>query len=111
MEDEKRHDQRLDVLWRGEVVTEDGDRYPCAVRDISEAGAHISCDAELAEGSQVMLVIDALGDFAGQITWQKTGEQGLWLLAGPDLALKKFAEAAGSEISKRPQAVGDPLVS
>lgn len=104
MTSEKRHDERLDVLWQGFITTEDGTKYPCKVRDIAEGGALISCDTQgLSLNGDILLTIDQLGEFAGRVQWQGSEKFGLWLLAGDDLALKKFAEKAGSALSSAPE--------
>lgn len=100
---EKRGDDRLPVLWKGQLMTADNDSFPCEVRDISLAGALISCEHEFGDDQQLILKIPELGDFAGVIRWRGSKQLGLFLLAGPDLMLKKFAEAAGAEISVKPE--------
>ncbi len=102
---DKRRDDRLDVLWHGYIETEDGTRHACKVRDISEGGVLITCEASLDPESDVFLVIDDLGDFAARIQWSGGRGYGLMLLVGDDIALKKFAEPAGADVSKHPEHV------
>ncbi|PCI63457.1 MAG: hypothetical protein COB37_05000 [Kordiimonadales bacterium] len=108
--DDKRQDDRLPVLWRGTLTTDDDREYPCEVRDISLAGTLVSCEAELQLGERLLLEIKELGEFAAEVKWQGSAQLGLLILAGPDLVLKKFAETAGSGISETPRSDGaDPL--
>lgn len=106
-ETDKRRDDRLPVLWRGTLTTEDDREFPCEIRDISLAGTLITCDADVEMGEHLMLSIDNLGDFASVVKWQGSRGLGLMILAGPDLALKKFAEGAGNDISESPKDPGD----
>lgn len=100
---EKRGDDRLPVIWEGKLTTADNQSFPCEIRDVSLAGALISCDQEFGDDQQLILEIDKLGDFAGVVRWRGSKQLGLFLLAGPDLMLKKFAEAAGAAVSRMPQ--------
>ena len=107
MTDERRTDDRLPVLWRGTLIDENDKAYPCEIRDISHAGALATCQRTFEIGTDLLLDIDGLNDFAGRVKWQGTGALGLMLLAGDDLALKRFAERAGDEISKHPEPADD----
>lgn len=108
----KRHDDRLPVLWHGLLTTDDDREFPCQVRDVSLAGTLISCDAPLKLGERLLLEIDGLGEFAAEVKWQGSEQLGLMILAGPDLALKKFAETSGADVSEKPLPVADdPLAS
>ena len=102
-EDEKRGDDRLPVIWDGQLTTEDDQSFMCQVRDISHAGALISTDAPVKIGDELVLEVPELGHFAGKIRWSGDRSLGLALMAGPDLALKKFAEKAGASISTNPE--------
>ncbi|MFC3052260.1 PilZ domain-containing protein [Kordiimonas pumila] len=107
----KRQDDRLPVLWRGTLTTENDQAYSCEVRDISLAGTLISCEAPLELGDRILLEIDGLGEFAAEIKWQGSKQLGLMILAGPDLVLKKFAENSGSRVSEKPTGTSDdPLL-
>ncbi len=107
---EKRRDDRLPVLWRGTLTDENDNAFACEVRDISHAGTLISCDTDLELGTELILTIDSLGEFACKVKWQGSKQHGLAILAGPDLALKKFAETSGSELSTEPTPpTEDPL--
>ena len=107
---EKRNDSRLPVLWEGSVETENGDTYPCAVRDISQAGALITVAGDFEDEEDLLLTIPGLGEFAGRVKWRGTSDVGLLLIAGPDLELKRYAEASGADLSTTPVDVGhDPI--
>ncbi len=105
--DERRNDDRLPVIWKGELVDNDDNSYPCEVRDISWAGTLITCEHDFAMGTELLLLITEIGEFAGKVKWAGSGQLGLYLMAGSDLELKKFAEAAGCEISEKPMAPED----
>lgn len=112
MQTNKRGDDRLPVLWTGKLTTEDDRSFDCKVRDISLAGTLISTNAAFAMGERLLLEIDELGEFAVEVKWAGTEQIGLLILAGPDLALKKFAEGSGGDTSTKPvMASGDPLAS
>ena len=102
-EQERRSDDRLPVLWKGTLEAANGETFPCELRDVSLAGALISCAKEFDDSEQLVLTIDGIGDFAGTVRWRGSDTLGLLLLAGPDLMLKKFAEKAGAEVSTEPQ--------
>ncbi len=110
MDNNKRGDNRLPVLWTGKLTTEDDQVFDCKVRDISLAGTLISTDAVIGMGERLLLEIEELGEFAVEVKWSGSEQLGLLILAGPDLELKKFAEGAGAATSERPTKVtGDPL--
>lgn len=110
MNNDKRGDDRLPVLWTGKLTTDDDRVFDCEVRDISLAGTLISTDAVFALGERLLLEIEELGEFAVEVKWSGSEQLGLLILAGPDLELKKFAEGAGAETSEKPVKVsGDPL--
>ncbi len=110
MDNNKRGDNRLPVLWTGKLTTDDDQVFDCKVRDISLAGTLISTDAVVGMGERLLLEIEELGEFAVEVKWSGSEQLGLLILAGPDLELKKFAEGAGGATSERPAKVtGDPL--
>lgn len=102
MTDERRRDDRLPVLWKGVLYDEDDQAFPCEVRDVSHAGALVTASQSFTEGTHLLLVIDGLGDFASSVRWLGKNSLGLMLLAGDDLALKRFAAQAGENVSKKP---------
>lgn len=110
MTENKRNDDRLPVLWTGRLTTDDDKEFECKVRDVSLAGTLVSTDAPMNLGERLLLEIDELGEFAVEVKWSGSEQLGLLILAGPDLALKKFAEGSGGETSEKPVVVdGDPL--
>lgn len=106
-QDDKRRDDRLPVLWHGVLIDEQDKEYSCEIRDVSLAGTLVTCDTEFPMDTELMLVIEELGEFAGVVKWQGSQQLGLMILAGPDLVLKKFAEGSGAELSKKPSDLGD----
>lgn len=98
---EKRRDDRLDVKWKAEIRTEDGD-FPCKIADVSTAGAKVRCDASLAAGEIVEFHVEGIGDFAAEVKWVENGVTGLYLQGGPDILLKKYAEMSGDYPSSKP---------
>lgn len=110
VEQNKRGDDRLPVLWTGTLTTDDDRQFACKVRDVSLAGTLISTDADIEMGERLLLDINELGEFAVEVKWSGSEQLGLLILAGPDLELKKFAEGSGGSTSERPVLVaGDPL--
>lgn len=90
----RRIDDRLPVTWKGRIITEDDKEFDCELCDISTAGTLINCSGRIPIGSEIVLQIDELGEFAGRVRWASSPQLGLLLMAGPDLALKRFAEAS-----------------
>ncbi len=110
MDNNKRGDDRLPVLWTGKLTTDDDQVYNCEVRDISLAGTLISTDATVEMGERLLLEIEELGEFAVEVKWSGSEQLGLLILAGSDLELKKFAEGSGGKTSEKPVLTsGDPL--
>lgn len=97
--DNSRQDTRKPVIWTAKLTTVDDKVFDCEVRDVSLAGTHVTCLAPLSVKDEVMLSIEGLGDFAGEVCWTRNENIGLTLIAGPDLLLKKFDERnpSGSE--------------
>lgn len=111
-ETDKRRDDRLPVLWHGKLIDDAENEFSCQIRDISHAGTLVTCDTEIALGTELILVIEELGEFAGVVKWQGSQQLGLMILAGPDLVLKKFAEGSGAGLSEKPvNPSDDPLKS
>lgn len=91
----------MPVLWTGEIERDD-EKFSCDIGNVSLAGTLIRCDTLLELGDEVLLRIGELGEFAGEVAWFKPPYYGLRLLAGPDMVLKKFAEASGEYPSRKP---------
>lgn len=91
-EENARRDERKSVMWQATITTVDDKVFDCEVRDVSLAGTHITTLAPLEIDDEVMLTIDGLGDFAGEVRWKCNENIGLILMVGPDLLLKKFDE-------------------
>ncbi|MBB4211376.1 PilZ domain-containing protein [Rhodothalassium salexigens DSM 2132] len=108
---ERREDDRLDVVWRATLVVGD-QTFQGRLVDVSTAGARIHFDAApaLTTGTEGLLKITELGEFAARVAWIRGIDVGLQMVAGPDLLLKKFAEASGEYPSQHPtQSDRDPL--
>ncbi len=99
---ERRWDSRLPVVWQGTVTTLDDEVFPCGICDVSTAGTLIKCAADLSMNTQVVLTIDGIGDFASRVQWISGDQTGMQLLVGPDMLLKRFAEASQSYPSTAP---------
>lgn len=112
MTENRRGDDRLPVLWAARLVDENDTEYACQIRDVSLAGALITSQQSHPVGTHLLLVIDGLGDYASSVRWAGNDSLGLMLLAGDDLALKRFAERSGSTVSTKPvpwQDLVDPV--
>ena len=66
----------------------------CEIRDISTGGARVKTSMAAAPKTQITLVIDQLGNYAGQVAWVRRGELGLKFCGPPEriaMALKLIA--------------------
>lgn len=103
---ERRRDDRLDVIWQATMVV-DEKSFDCEVCDVSLAGTLVKVSAAIKPGTEVLLRIAELGDFAGSVAWKAGDKCGLTLHLGPDMLLKKYAELSGEYPSTRPALSGD----
>ena len=71
--------QRKQVSWDTELHQE-GRIWPCKAVDVSPGGAKIRIDERLAVGSWVVLVIEDLGSFPGEVRWQDESFAGIGFL-------------------------------
>ncbi|WP_417319413.1 PilZ domain-containing protein [Emcibacter sp.] len=94
MNDEKRRDSRLDVVWQASL-TVDGVRYSCELNNVSTAGAQMTLDQDLERKQEFLLDIADLGQCGGRVAWCERPRYGLQLLIGDDLKFKRFAEKIG----------------
>ncbi|WCL54308.1 PilZ domain-containing protein [Gimibacter soli] len=101
--DDKRRDERLDVAWVGTLTLESGDQYDCQVQDVALAGTLVHCIAPVKVGDEALLMIEGLGEFAGEVRWVGSGAFGMGLVIGPDIKLKRYAETAGADLSQKPE--------
>ena len=95
---------RKRVLWSATLHANDRS-LACAACDISKGGARIRVAERLAVNSKVVLTIDRLGSFLGEIRWQRENyaairflEEGSTieeLLHRATLASSEAADAAG----------------
>ncbi|PHZ85811.1 hypothetical protein [Paremcibacter congregatus] len=93
-EDQKRVDDRLDVVWSA-VATIDEIIHPCVVTNISTAGALMKLNQNLEEGVQFLLNVESLDEYAASVVWANRPYYGLKLLVGRDLKLKDHADKIG----------------
>jgi len=103
--DNRRQDERVAVAWVSRLVLVEEDKIlPCRVVDVSTAGTKVECDqaGPLTEGTELILSIQDLGEFAATVAWHRPPGIGLKIMAGPDLLLKRFAEAGGASPSRSP---------
>lgn len=104
---DSRKDDRRSVVWSGTLTRENDQEYPCSILDVAFAGTLIESPAPVDSGEDIILSIEGLGDFAATVKWSKGDSKGLVLMAGPNLLLKEFSEASGSQISKEPKKITD----
>ncbi len=93
-ENQKRVDDRLDVLWAASAII-DGKSYPCEVANVSTAGALLKLDHDLAEKHQFLLDVQELNEYAVEVAWANRPYYGLVLLVGDDLKLKDYVDKIG----------------
>jgi PilZ domain len=80
---EARAHKRKRVLW-GAILDQDGRTWECKVADVSPGGAKIRIDERLTIDSTVVLTIEGIGSFPGEVRWQNE-----------DFAGIRFVEDAG----------------
>lgn len=98
-DDQKRVDDRLDVLWDA-IATIDDRKYPCEVTNISTAGVLMRLDVDLEKGCQFLLKVLELNEYAVEVAWANQPFYGLLLLVGEDMKLKEHADIVGLENKK-----------
>ena len=74
------HERRL-VLWNAKLHR-DGRIWDCTAVDISPGGAEIRVHARLTINSWVLLTIDCVGSFPGEVRWQNEKLAGIRFLEG-----------------------------
>lgn len=91
---EHRIDERLAVMWPAVITIQDIE-YSCEVANVSTAGALLKFCREVEMDQEVMLDIPEFGLFAGEVAWCNNPFYGIKIMAGPDLDLKRHADAFG----------------
>jgi PilZ domain len=76
---DRRVDLRRTVIWNGRLHR-DGAVLECEVFDISAEGAKARLAMQLAVNATVVLEIDRLGMFAGEIRWRTADQVGIRFL-------------------------------
>jgi hypothetical protein len=71
--------ERKRLLWDA-TLQQDGRTWECKAVDVSPDGVKIRIDERLTINSQVMLTIDRLGDFPGELRWQDEDFAGIRFL-------------------------------
>ena len=71
--------QRKRILWEAKLH-QDGCIWHCAALDISPRGAKIQIDQPLGIDSKVVLAINRLGRFQGEVRWQNDSIAGILFL-------------------------------
>jgi hypothetical protein len=81
---EIRAHERKRVLWHA-TLQQDGRTWACKVVDVSPGGAKIRIDERLTIDSEVILTIDRLGNFPGEVRWQDADFAGIRFLEDADV--------------------------
>jgi PilZ domain len=98
----RRREPREPVKWDAVIIVDDVS-YEAKISNVSLAGTLARTDAPLVNGTELILQIPKLGEFAGIVVWVDQPCYGLALMVGPDLNLKHFAVGSGADLSDRPQ--------
>jgi hypothetical protein len=81
--EQEMEDQRLDprkkVIWRGRLYR-DGSVLECEIFDVSAEGAKARLAGDLPVNATIVLEIDRLGMFPGEIRWHTANEVGVQFL-------------------------------
>jgi hypothetical protein len=80
---DRRLDSRKRVIWNGRLYR-DGDVLECEIVDVSAEGARARLAVRMVVNATVVLEIDRLGMFPGEISWHAANEIGV-----------RFLESAG----------------
>jgi hypothetical protein len=90
----RRLDSRTKVIWSGRLHR-DGVVLECEIFDVSAEGAKARVAVHMAVKATVVLEIDRLGMFAGEIRWRTANQIGI-----------RFLESAGT-IQERLRGTGE----
>ncbi len=83
---------RRRAILSGRIFTDDGKVWHCLIRDISEKGARIKCDASPKQGLMVDIKVTKLNDILrAEVMWVRDGEIGLRFLTKIDTTPKSMA--------------------
>jgi PilZ domain len=74
---ERRHIPRRNGLWVAQLQTAEGERIPCLLLDLSNAGARIVPRRPLPEGDIVTLIAPVCGSRRGRVAWATKSHVGL----------------------------------
>ena len=73
---EKRIDERIPVFHRTRAVGPDGQPLSLVIVDLSASGIMARCDAPLASGSRLQVMLPAIGMCFAQVRWSLGGRIG-----------------------------------
>lgn len=93
-DDQKRIDDRLDVLWDAVAIIDDKE-YSCEVANVSTAGVLMKLDIDIKEHYEFFLNVEELNEYAVKVAWANRPFYGLVLMVGDDLKLKDHADKIG----------------
>lgn len=79
---ERREFERQALVW-GATIEVRGQRFSGTLMDFSEGGARLSFDGPLAQGEEIKVVLDQIGELGAQTIWRKEGETGIKFLLAP----------------------------
>jgi hypothetical protein len=77
---ERRRVPRRSGLWAAQLQTAEGERIPCLLLDLSNAGARIVPQRPLIDGTIVTLVAPVCGARRGRVAWATKSHVGLQFL-------------------------------
>ena len=100
---------RKRVLWSATLYENDRS-LDCAACDISAGGAKIRISERLTVNSKVLLTIDRIGSFLGEIRWQRDDYAAIRVLeeAGTIEDLLRRAAPVSSEVPLTRTLAGEP---
>jgi hypothetical protein len=81
---EQRRHIRKRVLWTARLDTAEGS-FTCIIMNVSRSGAKIRLPSSLpiSPGQPVELVLEAFGELAAEIVWQRGDKMGIHFTADP----------------------------
>jgi hypothetical protein len=98
-----RASERKRVLWKATLL-EDDRRLDCTACDISAGGARVRVSGPLPVNSKVVLTIERLGSFPGEIRWQNETHVGIRFLGDAQTFEERLRRAAGASGEATPPA-------
>jgi hypothetical protein len=90
--------ERKSVSWNAKLH-QDGCILDCKAVDVSAGGAKIRIDERLPINSWVVLSIDAVGNFPGEVRWQDKSFAGIRFLQDAAVVEERLCDALGAKIA------------